>query len=68
VEIVDTTPAPDAPVIVPGTVVDQAPNDGSGQVLDDTITNPTDTTTGTVNDADGNPIAGATVVVDPVTG
>ncbi|MDO5669344.1 MAG: Rib/alpha-like domain-containing protein, partial [Corynebacterium sp.] len=62
VEAAETTP--DEPSINPGTAVDEVPNDGTGKVLDDTITNPTDTTVGTVVDQDGNPIEGATVDID----
>ncbi|MFC6146830.1 YPDG domain-containing protein, partial [Corynebacterium nasicanis] len=66
VEIVDTTPAPDAPSINPGTVVDEIPA-GTPTDLDDKVENPTDNMGGTITDQNGTPIPG-TVTVDPVTG
>jgi len=56
------------PRVVPGTAVDEVPNDGTGKKLDDTVKNPTDGMSGTVTDKDGKPVEGATVTVDPKTG
>ncbi|MGS2664276.1 Rib/alpha-like domain-containing protein [Corynebacterium glucuronolyticum] len=63
-----TAPTTPAPSVVPGSVVDEVPNDGSGKKLDDKVKNPTDGMSGTVTDKDGNPVKDATVTVDPSTG
>ena len=63
-----TAPTTPAPSVVPGSVVDEVPNDGTGKKLDDKVKNPTDGMSGTVTDKDGNPVKDATVTVDPSTG
>lgn len=63
-----TVTAPVVPEIAEGTLTDQIPNDSTPVTLDDTVTNPTAGMTGTVTDANGQPIPGATVTVDPTTG
>ena len=52
------------PALMPGTVTDEVPADGTPTVLDEKVQNVTDGLTGEVRDKDGNPIDGAEVTID----
>ncbi|GAA3523121.1 YPDG domain-containing protein [Corynebacterium pilbarense] len=51
------------PALMPGTVTDKVPADGTPKVLDDTVQNVTDGLTGEVRDKDGNVIDDAKVEI-----
>lgn len=59
---------PTKPQIIPGEGVDRILANGVPVALDDVIRNPREGLTGTLLDVAGNPVAGASVQVDPKTG